>query len=87
MLAHLYNFIVYDSNTTSDYNELTIKAKRFKKEQSFWTTIAENNNDTNDKLYRKVAFLMYTEIVNIRPQSWKAALKQKPHRGLGTRLP
>ena len=41
----------------------------------------------NDKFYRKVAFLMYTEMVNFRPQSRKAASKQKPHRGLGTRLP
>ena len=41
----------------------------------------------NDKFYRKVAFLMYTEMVNFRPQSLKAASKQKPYRGLGTRLP
>ena len=40
------------------------------------------NNETNDKFYRKVAFLMYTEMVNFRPQSWKAASKLKPHRGL-----
>ena len=45
------------------------------------------NNETNDKFYRKVAFLMYTEIVNFTPQSLKAASKQKPHRGLGTRSP
>ena len=44
------------------------------------------NIETNDKFYRKVAF-MYTEMVNFSPQSCKAALKQKPHRGLGTRLP
>ena len=37
--------------------------------------------------YRKVAFLMYTEMVNFRPQRWKAASKSKPRRGLGTRLP
>ena len=30
---------------------------------------------------------MYTEMFNFRPQSWKAASKPKPHRGLGTRLP
>ena len=28
---------------------------------------------------------MYAEMVNFRPQSWKAASKLKPHRGLGTR--
>ena len=50
-------------------------------------TIIHKNNETNDKFYRKVAFLMYTEMVNFRPQSLKAAPKQKPHRGLGTRLP
>ena len=35
------------------------------------------------KFYRKVAFLMYTEMVNFRPQSWKAASKLKPHWALG----
>ena len=39
------------------------------------------------QIYRKVAFLMYTEMVNFRPQSRKAASKLKPHRGLGTRFP
>ena len=36
----------------------------------------------NDKFYRKVAFFMYTEMVNFRPQSLKTALKLKirlPH--------
>ena len=32
-------------------------------------TIVDKNNETNDKFYRKVAFLMYTEMVNFRPQS------------------
>ena len=50
-------------------------------------TIMCKNNEKNDKFYRKVAILMYTEMVNFRPQSWKAASKLKPHRGLGTRLP
>ena len=45
------------------------------------------NNEKNDQFYRKVAFLMYTERVNFRPQSRKAASKLKPHRELGTRLP
>ena len=43
------------------------------------TTIADKNNDTNDKFYRKVAFLMYTEMVNLRPQSLKAASELEPH--------
>ena len=32
-------------------------------------TISHKNNETNDKFYRKVAFLMYTEMDNFRPQS------------------
>ena len=36
----------------------------------------DKNNETNDKIYRKVAFIMYTEMVNFRPQqSWKVASK------------
>ena len=50
-------------------------------------TIMCKNNEKNDQFYRKVEFLMYTERVNFRPQSWKAASKLKPHRRLGTRLP
>ena len=44
------------------------------------------NIGTNEKFCRKVAFLMYTEIFNFRPQSLKAAPKQKAHWGLGKRL-
>ena len=51
------------------------------------STIMFKNNEKNDKFYRKVASLMYTEMVNFMPQSWKAASKLVPHRGLGTRLP
>ena len=32
-------------------------------------TTMDKNNEKNDKFYRKVAFLMYTEMVNFRPQS------------------
>ena len=53
----------------------------------FVATIPQKNIETNDIFYRKVALLMYTEMVNFRPQSLKAASKVKPHRGLGTRLP
>ena len=42
----------------------------------------DKNNETNDKLYRKVTFLMYMEMVNFRPQSREVASKLKPHRGL-----
>ena len=45
------------------------------------------NNEKNDKCYRKIAFFMYTEIVNFRPRSWKEASKLKPRRKFGTRLP
>ena len=44
------------------------------------TTVVDKNNETNDKFYRKVAFLMYTEMINFRLQSLKAASKQKPYR-------
>ena len=30
-------------------------------------TIPHKNIETNEKFYRKVAFLMYTEMVNFRP--------------------
>ena len=49
--------------------------------------IIHNNNETNDKFYRTVAFIVYTEMVNFRPQSCKSASKEKPHRGLGTIFP
>ena len=32
-------------------------------------TSIHKNNETNDKFYRKVALLMYTEMVNFTPQS------------------
>ena len=43
------------------------------------STIMLKNNEKNDKFYRKVASLMYTEIVNFMPQSWKAASKLELH--------
>ena len=48
-------------------------------------TIPHKNIETNDKFYRKVAFLMYTEMVKFRSQSRETASKRKPYRGLGTR--
>ena len=39
-------------------------------------TFFHKNNETDEKFYRKVAFLIYTEMVNLRPESWKAASKQ-----------
>ena len=51
----------------------------------FWLSTSIHKN--NDKFYPKVAFLMYKEMVNFRPQTLKAASKQKPHQVLGTRLP
>ena len=53
----------------------------------FMATSIHRNNGTNDKFYRKVAFLMYTEMFNFKPQSLKAASKPKPHQGMGTMLP
>ena len=35
------------------------------------STIVDKNNETNDKFYRKVTFLMYTELFNFRPQTEK----------------
>ena len=49
------------------------------------TTIPHKNIETNDKFYRKVAFLMYTEMFKFRSQSLETASKRKPYRGLGTR--
>ena len=49
-------------------------------------TIMCKNNEKKDKFYRKVAFLMNTEMGNFWPQSWKAASKLKPHGGLCARL-
>ena len=40
-----------------------------KKSYDLSTTIIHKNNESNNKFYRKVAFLMYTEMVNFRPQS------------------
>ena len=62
-------------------------AIRFLLRTPCFATIMCTNNEKNDQFYRKVAFLMYSERVNFRPQSWKEASKLKPHRGLGTRLP
>ena len=45
------------------------KGKDYKKSKSVITTIVYKNNGTNDKVYRKVAILMYTEMFNFRPQS------------------
>ena len=33
------------------------------------STIIHKNNETNEKFYWKVTFLMYTEMVNFRPES------------------
>ena len=33
------------------------------------STTMDKNNEKNEKFYRKVAFLMFTEMVNFRPQS------------------
>ena len=41
----------------------------FLNKDNVFSTIPHKNIETNDKFYRKVAFLMYTEIVNFRPQS------------------
>ena len=37
----------------------------------------DKNNEKNDNFYRKVAFPMYTEMVNFRPQSWKSSFETK----------
>ena len=42
---------------------------RLYNKQIYQPTIPHKNIETNDKFYRKVAFLMYTEMVNFRPQS------------------
>ena len=42
-------------------------------------TIIHKNNGTDDKVYREVAFLTYTESVKFRSQSRETASKQKPY--------
>ena len=39
-------------------------------------TIVDKNNVTNDKVYRKVAILMYMEMSNFRPQAEKQLQNQ-----------
>ena len=48
---------------------------RLRYEDMFRPTIADKNNEINDRYYQKVAFLMNTEMDNFRPQSLKAASK------------
>ena len=62
-----------------------IKKKLIDLKEKHLQSCAKINGKTTN--FRKVAFLMYTEMVNFRSQSRKAASKLKPHRGLGTRLP
>ena len=40
-------------------------------------TIVDKNNVTTDKVYWKVAILMYTEMFNFRPQSRKTLVATK----------
>ena len=49
----------------------SLKGKlRFAKKKKFLLpTIVDKNSVTNDKVYRKVAILMYTEMFNFRPRS------------------
>ena len=49
-------------------NNISVSFKIVLKFQ-FIPTIPHKNNETNDKFYWKVAFLMYTEMVNFRPQN------------------
>ena len=49
-------------------------------------TIQGKNEWPNGKMCGKVAFLRYTESVKFGSQNLKTAWKQKPHRGLGTRM-
>ena len=74
-------------STSSDEEELSSSDCEAESRIGKTYTIMCTNNEKNDQFYRKVAFLMYSERVNFRPQSWKEASKLKPHRGLGTRLP
>ena len=71
--------LVNDDASESDFSD--------DDDDDMMSTIMCTNNEKNYQFYRKVAFLMYSERVNFRPQSWKEASKLKPHRGLGTRLP
>ena len=54
-------------HSVSQESIIPLLQKRFVYHQS--STIPHKNIETNDKCYRKVAFLMYTEMVNFWPQS------------------
>ena len=47
-------------------SEFDIRMLCYHSKYKFETTIPHKNIETNDKFYRKVAFLMYTEMVTLR---------------------
>ena len=51
------------------------------------STMPCRNIGTNDKVFRKVALLRYTERLNFTSQNLNYASKQKPQQRLGARLP
>ena len=50
-------------------NSISYLSKEISLKLASVPTTTHKNNETNDKIYRKVAFLMYTEMVNFTPQS------------------
>ena len=55
--------------TFAKYGKKVLFRELAKSAYSRSATSIHKNNGTNDKFYRKVAFLMYTEMFNFRPQS------------------
>ena len=90
LLVWKYNFYlisIYVISTRNQTYKLQTKHKtkwlkalsKYKcKILSYVPTIPHKDNETNEKFYRKVAFLMYTEMVNFRPQSWKKLQNKNP---------
>ena len=61
-------WVTIDKNLTFTEHVSTI-CKKAGRNVTALSTIMGKNNEKNDKFYRKVAFPMYTEMVNFRPQS------------------
>ena len=67
---HLSNAKIFSDETSLFSNIIDVMIL-------FKSTIMCKNIEKNDQFYRNVAFLMFTEMVNFRPQNTKAASKLK----------
>ena len=67
-------YVLWKFNRPEYCKQFPVKIRKIKLEANHGC-----NNLVRKLVYRKVAFLMYTEMVNFRPQSWKAASRNKNH--------